>query len=206
MQLLIHFQHPCADYFELWYRHCIKILLTDLWWILQGGKDEASCRVWMRACMVLELDRKAKIELFLLLQAGKVGRAYGNKVMWKMLSYYALQKPYKNLSMLMTSQIKWARQSFDRPGRDMPDLKWWQWTCYWDMNYGNLHEWAPESIPNDKDEYDWQVFTGPAGRPLPPPQCWGFYNDQNLLVWRNGKLRDDWRRQEPASDDDDDWQ
>ena len=201
LQLLIHFQHPAADYFELWYRHCIRILLVDLWYIMQGGKDEEACQLWLRACMILELDRKAKIELFLLLQAGKVGRAHGNKVMWKMLSYYALQKPYMNLSSLLTSQIKWARQQFDRPGREMLDLRWWNWKCYWDMTYKNLHEWSPEAIPTE-DDPDWEPYTGPGGRPLKPPLCWGFYNRQNLLVWRNGKHREDWRYPQEPDDDD----
>ena len=197
LQLLIHFKHPAAEYFELWYKHCIRILLVDLWYILQGGKNDAACQVWLRACKVMELDRKAKIELFLLLQAGKVGRAQGNRVMFKMLSYYALQKPYMNLSRLLTSQIKWARQTFDRPGREMPDMRRWEWSWYWDMDYRNLHEWSPESIPHDKDEYNWEPFAGPGGRPLKPPNCWGFFNDQGLLVWRNGKLRPD-HRQDPA--------
>ena len=189
LQLLIHFRHPTAEYFELWYRHCIRTLLVDLWYLMQGGTNGEACHLWLRACKVLELDRKAKMELFLLLQQGKKGRAVGNKMMWHLLTDQALRKPYRNLSMLVSNQIKWKRQAIDRPGRQMEDLKWWTWECYWDLEYGNLHEWAAAGAPNSEGTYEWEIVTGPGGVPLPPPRCYGWWDARGNMCFRRAQTK-----------------
>ena len=116
---------------------------------------------------LLELDMKARRDMFLLMQSGLVGRTHGNRVLWKILSGPALQRPYRDLSNLVTSEVYKARQQFDRPPRNHGDLHWWSWTYYSypDQKY---YMWSPLEAPR---QYALQM--GPGGKPLAPPQCWG---------------------------------
>ena len=57
--------------------------LTEKWWILQGGNSPEALKEWLKVLKLLELDNKAKRDLFLMAQSGPVGRAQANKVLWK---------------------------------------------------------------------------------------------------------------------------
>ena len=123
---------------------------------------------WNLVMDVLELDLKARRDLFLLLQAGIVGRTHGNKILWNMLSGPALDRTYRDLSNYVTHKVYEARRAFDRPPREHRDLSWWWWTCY-ERPYARDRKWAPTSVPREA----WCLNMGPGEAPLPPPGCWG---------------------------------
>ena len=60
----------------------------------------------------------------LLAQSGLVGRTYANKILWSLLSNWALDPTYEDLSHKVSSEVGWARRNFDRPPRGNRDLKW----------------------------------------------------------------------------------
>ena len=49
-------------------------------------------------CKVLELDKKARVDLFLLAQSGLVGRTIASYILWNLCSYWALDPTYEDLS------------------------------------------------------------------------------------------------------------
>ena len=176
---LEYMQHDAFPFMEWWYRRCIWTLLTQRWYLLQGGKWwEDGGKWWVQAMHLLELDRKAQMEFFLLLQAGHVGRAHANKLLWNLLSIQALKKPYRDMSRYVTTSIKWCRKQFDRPPRETQDLSWWSWSCYDDLEYGDMRIWGPEATAQDDGpDSHWYVKTTREGNlPLPPPECWGSWD------------------------------
>ena len=154
---------------------------------MQSGTDDTMAQHWFYIMQMLELDRKCKMEMFLLCQSGRVGRAYANQILFETLLTEALQKPYRTLSNLVTAKIKKARRNFDRPPRESwGDLRWWSWRSYDDIDWGNMHVWSPEGVPA---ELEFMRF-GEGGQPLKPPWCWGLKGD------------DDWALYQPAHQND----
>ena len=104
----------------------------------------------------------------LLAQSGEVGRAWANRLMFKMLSEWALDDTYKDLSNKVSSEVMWSRMEFDRPPGGHQHLIWWRWHRLETLGPKVKH-WGPRSGPQGR----FDVHTGPGGTPLPPPQCWG---------------------------------
>ena len=157
---LKHLEDPAADYFEWQYLKNIHRFLTARWWLLQSGTDREALKEWLLIMKVLELDQKARRDLFLLAQSGKVGRAHANKLLWRVLTGPALDPTYQDLSNLVTSWVYKARRQSDRPPREHADLKWWWWTCYESLHKKDTM-WAPEQVPGTH----WYVHVGLGDRP-----------------------------------------
>ena len=155
-------------YFEWQYKHQILRFLTSKWYMLQGGNGPETLEEWNNVFKVLELDMKAKRDMMLLAQSGAVGRTHATKLLWKILSGPALDNRYQDLSNLVTNMVYQARRDFDRPPREHGDLTWWWWSCL-DLNYTRDRRWSFDQVPTTW----WTMSTGPGGRPLPPPECWG---------------------------------
>ena len=167
--LLKHLEDPFFVYYEHHYLKNLQRFMTDKWWLLQGGSEGECLENWFMVLKLLELDNKAMRDLFLLAQAGLVGRAHANKVLWTVLSGPALDPDYPDMSNLVTSLVYKARKNFDRPPREHRDLSWWSWSCYTTL-YKKDQKWSPINVPVTSS---WQVVTGEGGKPLPPPACWG---------------------------------
>jgi hypothetical protein len=165
---LRHLEDPGFQYFEWQYLQQIHRFLTEKWWILQSGVDERALEEWMKVMRILELDLKARRDLFLLLQSGVVGRAHANKLLWTLLTGPALEPKYEDLSNLVTHLVYRARRDFDRPPRQHGDMSWWWWTCYENL-YKKDMRWHPQAVPSGT----WHIVTGPANEPLPPPRGFG---------------------------------
>ena len=163
---LKHVESPVFPWFEWHYLKFLHKCLTDYWWLIQGGSDERAMELWHKVFLVLELDRKAQVDIMLLAQSGLVGRSVANELMWDLMSTWALVDCYEDLSHKVSYEIKWRRRTFDRPPRGHGDLVWWRWSSY---DLPRYDRWDPRSVPR----VYWQLATGPGGRPLPPPACWG---------------------------------
>ena len=81
MGWLKYLDDPAFPYFEYMYLKTIHYFLTQRWWILQGGVDEVALEEWILVLRILELDQKARRDLFLLAQSGQVGRTHANKIL-----------------------------------------------------------------------------------------------------------------------------
>ena len=143
--------------------------MTERWWLLQGGTNDEALNEWLLVMKVLELDTKARRDLFLLAQSGQVGRTHANKLLWHILTGPAIDPVYMDLSNLVTHEVYKARKDFDRPPRQHRDLSWWWWTCY-EYPYKKDQRWSPVEVPT----WSWQLKQGDGGKPLQPPECWGF--------------------------------
>ena len=82
-----------------------------------GGMNEEALKLWLSTLQVLELDNKAKMDLFLLAQSGGVGRTHANKILWSLLSKHALERDYLELSNLVAHEVGRSRLLFDRHPR-----------------------------------------------------------------------------------------
>ena len=117
--------------------------------------------------LVLELDKKAQLDLMLLAQSGLPGKCCCfNELLWRLLSRWAVDPTYQDLSHKVSSEVNWIRRTFDRPPRGHRDLWWGRWSAY-DVP-GNA-KWSPLTAPTGA----YTVRTGPGGLPLEPPDCWG---------------------------------
>ena len=166
--ILLHLQRPEALWFEWKYLQTIHWILTKRWWIVQGGVDERALDEWLAIMNLLELDKRARRDLFLLAQSGHVGRIYANKLLWEFLTTLAIEPPYYDMSHKVVSRVRQVRQLFDRPPRDNKDLSWWTWEHYKSVASMD-HRWAPEAVPRGA----YYLQTGDDGTPLEPPYCWG---------------------------------
>ena len=169
--MLLWLEKPGALWLEWKYLQTIHWILTKRWWIVQGGVDDQALEEWMAIMNLLELDKKARRDLFLLAQSGHVGRIIANKTMWEILTGPAIWPPYWDMSHKVSSMVLSARRTFDRPPRDHADLKWWDWSYYKTVRSLD-HRWAPESVPRGP-RGSWWMVEGEDGTPLEPPYCWG---------------------------------
>ena len=169
MGILIWLEKPGHEWMEWKYLQTIHWILTKRWYIVQGGMGKEGLAEWMAIMNLLEMDKKARRELFLLLQSGYVGRVLANKLMWEILTTLAIEPPYYDISCKVTQLVNRMReQHLDRPPRDHKDLKWWDWHYY--LGVRKIDErWAPENVPQGT----WFMVVGEDGTPLEPPYCWG---------------------------------
>ena len=158
---------PYFEYFEWKHLKVVNWFLTDKWPLLQAGNDEEALDLWIKATRVLELDNKARRDLFLLAQSGYVGRTLANKVLFESLNVQAADRQYRDLSNLVSHEVYKHRRVFDRPPRKHGDLACWTWESYISPP-AHLLKWAPDQVPRAPE-----IVTGPGGKPLPPPACWG---------------------------------
>ena len=125
-------------------------------------------KLWYLIFRVLELDQKAQLDIMLLAQSGHIGRGHANKIMWDLMSNWALDDMYEDLSNKVSNQVGLARKRFDRPPAWHPDAQWWTWNAY-DEPTKLMGPWCPKRRPRG----EWDVRTGPNGEPYQPPWCWG---------------------------------
>ena len=168
--ILKKYNHPAVKFYEYRFLVWIKDCLTRNWPLIQGGCDNAARECWMSIFWVLELDRKAQLDLMLLAHQGEVGRCEANEVLWQLLSIWAIRPNYEELSNKCTSMVYDARRFFDRPPQNHKDLWGWSWSKYCEPRHP---QWSPRAVPRDPCGNGPRVLTGPGGVPLPPPQCWG---------------------------------
>ena len=136
--------------------------------MIQFDVDREAMDLWYLIFRVLELDRKAQLDLMLLAQSGHIGRGHANKIMWDLMSKWALDVTYEDLSHKVTNAVGWARKEFDRPPRGHKDAAKWTWKAY-DVPTKEMAAWCPTKAPAD----GWDLRMGANGEPYPPPWCWG---------------------------------
>jgi hypothetical protein len=158
---------PYFQHWEMVYLLFLHKCLTSDWHILQGGVDNEALKKWLLIFKFLELDKKAKVDLMLLAQSGLVGRTRANEILWKLLSSWAVDPAYEDLSHKVSSEVGWARRAFDRPPKGHKDLHWWRWSSYEEPGWSL--RWSPKEVPHGP----WDLRMGPGGEPLQPPDCWG---------------------------------
>ena len=115
---------PAWKYFEWQYQKLIHSYLTEKWYMLQAGSDPNTELLWREVMEVLELDRKARRDLFLLAQSGRVGRCHANKLLWDLLSGPALDPRHTDMSNWVSKEVLTHRRSFDWPPRNHADMKY----------------------------------------------------------------------------------
>ena len=150
---------------EQWYLRFIHKCLTVDWASLQSGSDQQTLDKVIMIFRVLELDRKACMDWFLLAHSGLVGRTEASYVLWTVLEL-ALKKPYRNLSNKVTSLVGASRRSFDRPPKNHQDRRVWAWHLYEEPRYWDFS-------PSVALMYvDQQFIQTHNGVPLRPPFLW----------------------------------
>ena len=168
--ILTRWDHPAVKFYEHRFLVWIKDCLTRQWPLIQGGCDNEALECWVTIFWVLELDRKATLDIMLLAHQGVVGRCEANEILWQLLSIWAIRRPYEELSNKCTSMVYDARRFVDRPPQNHKDLWGWSWSKYCVPRHP---QWAPTAVPRSPTgALLSRVTTGPGGVPLPPPQCW----------------------------------
>ena len=171
--LLKFANNPYFEYFEFKRLMFLRNCLTLKWYRLMTGTSPGDLALWLEIFLVLELDRKAQFDLFLLAHSGEVGRTYANEVLWLLMSDWALEKSYRDLSNKVSHEVGARRILFDRPPDGHKDLKTWGWSLLvkppWHMRH-----WSPKDPPQFGT---FQIRAGPGGVPLAPPQCWAPLDD-----------------------------
>ena len=167
--ILKYYGDPYFPWFEHNYLMFLRQNLTHSWPDLQRGHSRETLGRLDKIFMVLELDRKALVDFMLLYHSGLVGRTCANKVLWLLLSAWATDGRYRDLSNKVSQVVNLMRQTFERPQKDHPDLERWSWK-HLEENRPDMVKWSPLSVPeNARDD---KVFTGKGGLPLRPPECW----------------------------------
>ena len=159
--------HPHFGYYEWMYLKFYHKCLTDDWWILQYGRDWRALRLWHAIMVTLELDKKACLDLVLLLHSGAPGRTEANELLWDLMSDWALRPNYQDLSNKVSKEVKVRRRYLDRPPGWHDDRTWWCWDKY--VTPRHL-KWSPKAVPQPGT---WGLAMGPGGLPMAPPDCWG---------------------------------
>ena len=159
--------HIHFPWYEYMYLRFIHSCLTEHWALLQGGISQEALAKWHEIFEILELDQKARRDFMLLLHSGLVGRCEANEILWNLLSWWALQPEYRNLSFKTSQMILRARKYIDRPPRTHGDRHKWTWRMYAEPRHPH---WSPLAVPAPGT---WTLLMGPGRLPLPPPQCWG---------------------------------
>ncbi len=159
---------PAFPLLEFLYLKLIHRWLTLDWYQIQSGIDEYALAIWHEILQVLELDIKARRDLLLLAHSGIVGRTKANELLWNLLSIWALDNMYLDLSHKVSSEVNIARKSFDMPPVDNWEFEWWQWSRY---SEPRDRKWGPRETPSGK----WFIKKNDRDGPLPPPDCWGRY-------------------------------
>ncbi len=164
---LVWADDPAAEFFVWHYKKCVHTSLTDRWWTLQCGRDAEALAAWVDVLSLLEMDLRSQRDLFLLAQAGIVGRTHANRILWSLLTGPAVDGTYEDISHLVTDAVYSARRTFDRPHRQRRANRSWSWSSYaWSR--AEDRRWSPLSVPDPG-----YLLLGLGGEPLQPPMCWG---------------------------------
>ena len=163
-----HLKDPSFDHFEWHYLKFLHTCLTTKWFKIQFGFDAEAMDLWYLVFKVLELDQKAQLDLMLLAQSGHIGRGHANRLMWELMSKWALDDTYEDLSHKVSNTVGWYRRTFDRPPKGHNECKGWSWRAYDEPTKKMVH-WCPKASPTGK----WDLRTGADGEPYPPPHCLG---------------------------------
>ena len=119
---LKHLKDPTWPWWEHYYLKFLHKNLTTNWASLMFGVDLEAMQLWWEVFQVLELDKKSQLDLLILAQSGPVGRSYANKLLWDVMSNWALDGTYRDLSNKVSNEVNWARKNMDRPPRGHKDL------------------------------------------------------------------------------------
>ena len=156
-------------WFEWHYLTFLHKCLTEDWLELQSGTSAQTMSNIITIFEVLELDRKARVDMMLLYHTGIVGRTLANELMWELLSTWATDPRYLDLSRKVSHECGRARRSFERPPFMHNDMHWWSWECL-QLPYWQLMHWSPSAVP--QREFDLVMESN--GMPVRPPNCWVF--------------------------------
>ena len=125
-------------------------------------------RLWYKVLRMLDLDEKSMRGFFMLLHSGSVGRAAANKLLWNILSTWALDDPQKDISHMVTKEVGVARRVFDLPREDLMETTGWSWDRM--RNSDETREaFRPKVVPTKGDH--WELRADLEHVPLPPPGC-----------------------------------
>ena len=145
-------------YLQVLYNFC-----TMHWWIMQGGSGPRAHKLWYNCFRVLELDNKAACDWWLMLSAGLPGRTCANKLLWEILTIYAVQDPvFWDISSWVSARVNLLRMCFDKPNQE--NLEYWNWSWLETTCYQNF---SPTAVPTY-----FEFRKGQDGTPLEPPFCW----------------------------------
>ena len=174
--------HPCYKYLE-WKQRCeILQFTTNYWPIVQGCSDEEAIEYWKDIANLLEFDKVTWRHLILLAHQGIAGRACANKILWDLLTRFAIMS-HHDINHKAMSTITSIRRLIDRPPANHPDAK--HWTFERALQPLELHkDFAAEAVPEGPE-----IVTGFLGAPLPPPWCW--YDAKGIKIPK--KEQTEWR-------------
>ena len=79
------------------------------------GVDLQAMHLWWEVFQVLELYKKSQLDLLIMAQYASVGRSYANKILWDIMSNWALDGTYRDLINKVSNEVNWARKNMDRP-------------------------------------------------------------------------------------------
>ena len=118
----------------------------------------------------LELDSKAIWDLMVLAHSGLVGRSEANRILWDLLSVWALKDEYLDLSRKTSTLVNDAHTAFERPPFGHPDSERW---APENLMVPRYPQWSPMAV---KVHHETGAFVATYldrdGNPQPPPDCW----------------------------------
>ena len=168
-------QDPSYEPLAHCYYQVVFSATTRDWHMLQGGCSQRATFMILALFETLELDDRAIRNYFLLAQAGDVGRALANQLLWNLLTGPAMHPDHLDLSAWTTTFAKLQRQRYlDRPPRSHKDLQHWDWTHHYYLHH-NLCRWARCRVPAPAsvDHTPWYIGELSDGAPMAPPRCFG---------------------------------
>jgi hypothetical protein len=168
--MMRHLGHPHFLYWEMRFLQFVKMCLTTDWPVLQGGHDKEALKKWHLVFAWLELDKKSIWDLMTLAHCGLVGRSEANRVLWELLSVWALKDEYFDLSRKTSSLVSEAFLSFERPPFGDPDSARWWHTHILEPRYP---QWSPMAVRVHHVTGEFvRTYLDRDGLPQPPPGCW----------------------------------
>ena len=157
--------HPSYKYLEWKQRSEILNFATNYWPIVQGCSDVDALEYWKDIANLLELDTMTWRHLILLVHQGVAGRACANKLLWDLLTRYAIMS-HKDLNHKAMKKIGEFRRLIDRPPGKHRDAEHWTFERAL-QPMENHKDFAAEAVPEGPE-----IITGLSGEPLAPPHCW----------------------------------
>ena len=149
---------------------CKKALAVD-WYLLQGDLTDEGSVLYYKVLRILDLDEFSMRGFYLLLQSGLVGRAAANKLLWDVLSMWALDDPQEDLSNLVTHEVNVGRRVFDIPIQSLMESSGWSWDRMRNSDK-DREAFRPEVVPSRGEHWERRMDLG-NNVPLPPPACFG---------------------------------
>ncbi len=146
-----------------------RACLTEEWPSHLAVSSQSHLEQWHFIFEWLELDRKAVLDMFLLCHSGLVSRSEANRILWELLSKWALKDTYLDLSRKVWCLVWEARRGFERPPWANIDCSWWVLRCYTEPRHP---EWSPLEVKTDSRGKYLKTFLDGNGLPQPPPACW----------------------------------